>query len=83
MIDVIEVDGSTGEVVEREFTADELAQRELDAKAEADRLASVAAAGAERTADINEAQAELKALGLSDKAIATVSGYPYPYTPAV
>lgn len=30
MADVIEIDAATGEVIERHFTADELAQREAD-----------------------------------------------------
>jgi hypothetical protein len=30
MVDVLEIDAQTGETVERDFTADELAQREKD-----------------------------------------------------
>lgn len=37
-------------------------------------------AKAARIADIQNAQAELQGLGLGDAAIATISGYPYPYT---
>lgn len=55
-----------------------------DVDAEVTRLESAAVqAEADRIADIQEAQAELKAMGLSDKAITTISGYPYPYSPAV
>lgn len=79
MSDVIEIDAATGEVVERGFTADELAQREADAAAEAERVAAEAQAEAERVAGIQAAQAELKALGLSDAAVAAISGQPYPY----
>ena len=83
MIDVIEVDATTGEATERPFTADELAQREadaLEAQAEAD---AQAAAEAARVQAVQDAQAELKAMGLSDQTIATISGYPYPYSPDV
>ena len=59
-----------------------ITQAEIDD--EIARLQSAAAqAELDRIADIQEAQAELKAMGLSDKAIATISGYPYPYSPAV
>lgn len=80
-IDVLEVDGITGEAVERAYTADEAAQREADLAAAAAAQAAAAAAEAQRVADVQESQSELKALGLSDKAIETVSGYPYPYQP--
>ena len=59
-----------------------LTQAEVDA--EITRLEAAAMqAEADRVADIQEAQAELKTMGLSDKAIATISGYSYPYSPAV
>lgn len=73
-MDVIEFNAETGETTERSFTAAEKAQREADAKAMQD-------AEAARVKAVQDAQAELKALGLSANAIATISGYPYPYPP--
>lgn len=53
MVDVIEYDGNTGEVVERVFTPDEQAQREADeaaaAQAAADKAAAEAARASART----------------------------------
>lgn len=79
MSDVIEIDAATGEVVERPFTTEERAQQETDALAEAERIAAAEQAEAERVAGIQSAQTELKALGLSDAAVAAISGQPYPY----
>lgn len=79
MSDVMEIDAATGEVTERAFTLDEIAQREADALAEAERFAAAEQAEAERVAGIQAAQAELKALGLSDATVAAISGQPYPY----
>ena len=83
MIDVIEIDAATGAVVERPFTKEELAQRTADQAAAEAAAAEAAAAEAARVRTIQDAQSELKALGLSDAAVATISGYPYPYSPAV
>lgn len=79
MHDVIEIDANTGDVIERDFTVDESTQREADAAAEAARQQAEADAKAARVAAIQNAQAELQGLGLGDAAIATISGYPYPY----
>lgn len=78
----VEIDAATGEVTERPFTPDELAQRDADRQAAEAAAAAAAAAEAARVQGIKDAQAELKALGLSDAAVATISGYPYPYTEA-
>jgi hypothetical protein len=73
MTNAIEVNCATGEVVERPLTAEELAQREVDAlatetaKAEAD---AKAAADAEIKAN---AEAKLVALGLTAEEIAALS----------
>lgn len=83
MIDVIELDAATGEVIERSFTPHEAAQREAERIAAEAAEAQAAAAEAALVQAVQDAQAELKALGLSDAAIATISGYPYPYSPAV
>lgn len=83
MIDVVEIDAATGEVVERDYTANEVAQREIDRIAAEAAAAEAAAAEAARVQAVQDAQAELKAMGLSDQTIATISGYPYPYSPAV
>lgn len=82
MIDVTEINAETGEVVERDYTAEEQAQREADAIADAAAAAERQAAEAARVKSVQDAQAELKALGLSDSAIETISGHPYPYSPA-
>ena len=65
MADVIEIDAATGSVVERAFTAEELAQREADQAAhdaaEAARIEAEADAAAARDAAI----AKLAVLGLT------------------
>lgn len=62
----------TGEQTEVELTADEIAQREADAKAyEADRAAREAAEAAKAAAKAS-AQAKLAALGLSAEEIAAL-----------
>lgn len=50
MTTAIEINCTTGEVVERELTADELAQREADAKAYADQKAAEDKAAADKAA---------------------------------
>jgi hypothetical protein len=63
MTTAIEVNCETGEVTERELTADELAQREADAaKFEADRLAQEA----EATQKAAEKAALLAKLGITE-----------------
>ena len=63
MTTAIEVNCETGEVIERELTADELAQREADAaKAESDRVAQEA----EATQKAAEKTALLAKLGITE-----------------
>ena len=85
MSDVTEIDYSTNPptVTERDFTPDERAQREADDAAAEAAAAEAAAAEVARIQDVLDAQAELKSMGLSDQTIATISGYPYPYSPAL
>jgi hypothetical protein len=47
---VIEIDAATGIVVERDFTPEELAQREVDAAAEVERQSVIAEKAAARAA---------------------------------
>ena len=72
MIDVLEIDVSTGERIERDFTPEELAQRELDqaaaAAAQAEAEAKAAADAAARSAAI----AHAKSLGFTDEMIAVM-----------
>jgi hypothetical protein len=72
MNDVLEINVDTGERVEREFTPEELAQREADRKAfekaEAERVAQEAAA-AQAKAD---AIAHAMSLGFTDEMIAVM-----------
>jgi hypothetical protein len=73
MANAIEVNCTTGEVIERPLTAEELAQREADAAAfaaaEVEREATKAAAQAAK----ESAQAKLAALGLTAEEIAALS----------
>jgi hypothetical protein len=72
MVDVIEIDAQTGEVVEREFTTDELAQREADALAEqAEQQAAAEKAVADKAAR-EAAIAHAKSLGFTDAMIAVM-----------
>lgn len=71
---VTEVNCETGEQTEREFTAEEYAQAEIDA---ANWAAEQAAREAEKTAKAaakQAAQEKLKALGLTDLEVAALSG---------
>ena len=69
---VIEVDCSTGESIERDMTADEIANMEaVRAQAEADRLAAEAEAIAKAEAKAS-ALAKLAALGLTAEEIAAL-----------
>jgi hypothetical protein len=68
----IEVNCETGEVIERPFTAEEIAQRKADAiafaAAEAERTAAAEAAATAKAS----AQAKLAALGLTAEEIAAL-----------
>ena len=70
MSDVIEVDAVTGQVIERDFTAEELAQREADAVAEQ----NVADADAARVAARESAMVKLAKLGLNDSEVEAMMG---------
>jgi hypothetical protein len=72
MTDVLEINVETGERIERDFSAEEKAQRALDetaAKAAADEAAAKAAADAAATA---AAVAHAKSLGFTDEMIAVM-----------
>lgn len=73
-MNVLEINAATGEVIERDFTVEELAQRELDAVAEAERVAAVEALEAERVAARESAIAKLSALGLNESEINSIVG---------
>lgn len=72
MADVLIIDAATGERVERDFTPDELAQREADmAAAEAEAAAAVEKAAADAAAR-DAAIAHAKSLGFTDEMIAVM-----------
>ena len=64
------IDAATGQVVERELTADELAQQEADAIAHAERQTSLAAREAARQSAVSK----LAALGLTVDEISAAFG---------
>lgn len=68
------VDCSTGITTEVELTAEEIAQREVDAAAFAVRKAEEEAEAAAKAAAKQAAQDKLKALGLSDSEVAAITG---------
>ncbi len=68
-IDVIEINHETGEVIERDFTKEELAQRVTDAKANE----AFKAAEAKKISDRESAMAKLAALGLTPEEISAIS----------
>jgi len=74
MSTVIEVNCATGQVTERELTAEENAQREADAVAAAEVQAAVDAEQAAKDAARESAVAKLALLGLSDVEIAALVG---------
>ena len=73
MTNAIEINCTTGEVIERPLTAEEIAQREVDvaaaAVAQAERETTEAAAQAVK----ESAQAKLTALGLTAEEIAALT----------
>jgi hypothetical protein len=74
MATVIEVNCETGETVERDMTAEEIANMEaMQAEAEARRVADEAAA-AKAAADKASAEAKLAKLGLTADGIKAISG---------
>jgi hypothetical protein len=71
MTTAIEINCTTGEVLERELTADELAQREADAKAYTDEQAKEAA---DKAAKAVEKAALLAKLGITADEAALLLG---------
>ena len=71
-MDVLEIDAATGERVERDFTPDELAQRELDEAADTQRKADEAKAQAAADKATADAIAHAKSLGFTDPMIAVM-----------
>ena len=71
MTTAIEINCETGEVIERELTADELAQREADAKAAADQKA---AEDTDKAAKAVEKAALLDKLGITADEAALLLG---------
>ena len=77
MADVIEVtvlEDGTSEVIERDFTTDELLQREADAAAAAAAQATADAESAAKEAAKESAVSKLTALGLTADEIAALAG---------
>ena len=72
MSDVREVNAQTGEVIERDFTPEEAAQRETDAKANAASEKAKAKADAEAAKNRADAIAHAKTLGFTDAMIAVM-----------
>lgn len=71
MADVVEIDAETNEVIERDFTPEELAQRELDIQ-EYEATAAAAIADQEvKDAARASALSKLTALGLTEEEIAS------------
>lgn len=70
---VIEVNCETGEVTERPFTEEEIAEREASAAARAVEKAAEEAEAASKAEAKLSAQAKLAALGLSAEEIAALS----------
>ena len=71
MTTAIEINCTTGEVIERELTADELAQRELNAKAYADEKAKE---DADKAANAVKKAALLDKLGITADEAALLLG---------
>jgi hypothetical protein len=72
MADVIEIFADTGQVIERDFTPEELAQREQD-QAAAQAAAEAAAEAADAQAAVAQAAIEhAKSLGFTDEMIAVM-----------
>lgn len=72
MADVIEIDALTGKTVERDFTPEELAQREADAANAALALAEAEAKAAADAQARPDAIAHAKSLGFTDAMIAVM-----------
>jgi len=74
MSDVLEINVQTGDRIEREFTADELAQRKKDQAAAAAVAQAAADEAAAREAAKASALAKLEALGLTAEEAQAIAG---------
>jgi len=74
MTDVLEINVPTGERVERDFTADELAQREKDQAQAAAAAQAAADEAAAKEAAKASALAKLEALGLTTEEAQAIAG---------
>ena len=74
MADVVEIWANTGEIVERDFTPEEAAQRAADLAAAEAATAEAAAVEAARVAAVESGLAKLRALGLTDAEIGALMG---------
>jgi hypothetical protein len=72
MVDVIEIFADTGQVIERDFTPEELAQRQADEEAAAAAAQAAADAAAAQAAAAAAAIAHAKSLGFTDQMIAAM-----------
>lgn len=72
MADIIEVFADTGQVMERDFTLEELAQRQADEVAAAAAAQAAADAAAAQAAAAAAAIAHAKSLGFTDEMIAAM-----------
>ena len=68
----VEINCTTGEVIERPLTAEEIAQGVAGAAAEAERLAAAEAAALAKAEAKTSAEAKLSALGLTPEEIAAL-----------
>jgi hypothetical protein len=68
----VDINCTTGEVTERPLTAEEIAQRETDAIAAAERIAAEEEAAAAKAAAKASAEAKLTALGLTPEEISAL-----------
>lgn len=74
MADVLEIFADTGEVIERDFTPEELAQKEIDAAEYAAQLAAIEEEKAAKEAAQQSAIKKLKKLGLNEEEISAIIG---------
>lgn len=72
MADIIEIFADTGQVIERDFTSEELAQRRADEAAAAAAAQAAADAAASQAAAAAAAIAHAKSLGFTDEMIAAM-----------
>jgi hypothetical protein len=72
MADIVEIDAATGIVIERDFTPEEAAQREADAKAYGAAEKAKAKADAEAAKNRADAIAHAKTLGFTDAMISVM-----------